>query len=151
MRKFLISIALALASTCALGQAAGTAPAIDPCFSNTPKSSVPINVTTATTTQLVALSAGKVVYVCGGIFTVNSVVTTATTAQFEYGTGASCGTGTTALTGLFNGGNVTAGIAVPIILPADYSSFQAPAGNALCLVSAGTTVQIQGVLTFIQQ
>jgi hypothetical protein len=110
-----------------------------------------VNVTTATTTQLVALSAGKVIYVCGGDLTINSIVTTATTAQFEYGTGSSCSTGTTVLTGLFGGGGITAGIPLVVPIPGDYTSFSAPAGNALCLVSAGATINIQGFISYIQQ
>lgn len=115
----------------------------DPC-QNTQvmKSSVVINVSSATTTQLVALSGSTVVYACGF-----SVVATGTTptVQFEYGTGASCGTGTTTLTGAYA---PTAGS------PLSYSNggtiFKTPAGNALCVVTGGTP-NAQGVLTFVQQ
>jgi hypothetical protein len=133
-----------------LGQA--TVPvAVDPCMSNTSKSSVAINITSAVTTQLVAISGTKSVYVCGGFMSINSVVTTATTAQFEYGTGSLCATGTVVLTGPIGTGGITAGTPIPVELPSDYTSFSAPSGNALCLVSAGTTVAIGGFITYIQQ
>jgi hypothetical protein len=114
--------------------------ALDPCFTSA-KSSVSVAITTATTTQLVALAAGKSVYVCG--FTASFGATT--TAQFEYGTGATCGTGTTVLTGTF-----TPGTGVVLSLATDGTEFSAPAGNALCAVSTGTG-GIQGVLTYVQQ
>ena len=124
----------------------------DPCFGNNVKLSVPINVVTATTTQLVALNATKTIYVCGSFFTVASSATTVATAQFEYGTGASCGTGTTALTGAMGTGTATAtNDGEDIVIPGDYTSFSIPVGNALCLVTAGTTVSVQGFVTYIQQ
>jgi hypothetical protein len=132
----------------------GTTPAVvDPCeFSGALKSSVPINITTATTTQLVPLVAGKAVYVCGASFTIAPSGTTADTILFEFGTGASCGTGTTALTGAFGAGDLTTTTGVvPVTLADPGVSMTAPAGNALCAVSAGTTVNIQGVLQFVQQ
>jgi hypothetical protein len=131
----------------------GTLPVGDPCQSpGNAKSSVPINITTATTTQLVALSGTKTIYVCGASFTIAPSGTTADTILFEFGTGASCGTGTTALTGAFGAGDLTTTTGVtPITLADPGVSITAPAGNALCAVSAGTTVNIQGVLQFVQQ
>src|SRR5437879_5656570 len=77
----------------------------DPCQSNgIAKSSIVLNITSATTTQLVALSAGKQIFVCGFNFT---MVGTVQTLAFEYGTGASCGTGTTLLTGAMADGTVS--------------------------------------------
>src|SRR5580704_6040460 len=109
---------------------------IDPCQSNgIAKSSVVIAPSgTAGTTQLVALSAGKTVYVCGYNFTETNV---AQTIVFEYGTGASCGTGTTALTGAFT--STTANT----IVVGEYSGgtiFAAPTGNALCILTTGAAV-----------
>jgi hypothetical protein len=100
-----------------------------------------VSISTATTTQLVALSAGKKVYVCG--FTASFGATT--TLGFEYGTGSTCGTGTTALTGVF----VPATGAV-LALTADGTDFATIASNALCGVSTGTG-GIQGVLSYVQQ
>lgn len=115
---------------------------LDPCQNPwNAKSSVPVAISTATTTQLVALSGTTKVYVCG--FT--GAVTATNTLTFEYGTGSACGTGTTALTGAMvlpvgvtaignSGGTVMSGIA----------------GNALCVLS-GTTGAVNGVLTYVQQ
>lgn len=110
----------------------------DPCNNpSVPKLSVPLNITTATTTQLVALTASKSIYVCDAAATVGG----STTAQLSYGTGAACGTGTTVLTGVMTG-----------LAPLGYGGTIAsiPAGNALCLVSTGTG-GIQGILTYVQQ
>ena len=125
----------------------------DPCTNpSNAKASVPINITTAATTQLVALSAGKSVYVCGGSFTIAPSATAADSILFEYGTGSSCGTGTTALTGAYGAGDLTtAAPPVSVSLVSSGVVMIAPSGNALCAVSAGTTVNIQGVLSVIQQ
>lgn len=127
--------------------------ASDPCQDvSAIKSSVVVAQASATTTQLVALSAGKIVYVCGLSMTIAPSGTSADTATFEYGTGASCGTGTTALTGAFGAGDLTT--AAPplfVTLGAPGTAFSTAAGNALCIVSAGTTVSIQGVLSYVQQ
>src|SRR3954466_10975103 len=68
-------------------------------------SSVIINQASAATTQLVALVAGKRIYVCGSL--VNQVgATTAPTFKFVAGTGSNCVTGPTDLTGVISGANV---------------------------------------------
>ena len=114
----------------------------DPCQNpGVAKSTVSVAISTATTTQLVALAAGKSVYQCG--FAASFGATT--TAQFEYGTGSACGTGTTVLTGAY--APATGGI---LTLSAESAHFNTPAGNALCLVSTGTG-GINGALTFVQQ
>ena len=60
--------------------------------------SVPINISTATTTQLVAAATGKAIYV-----TAWDVIAAGTgNITLEYGTGSNCGTGTTALTGAYS-------------------------------------------------
>jgi len=115
----------------------------DPCQSpGATKSSAIVAITTATTTQLVALSGTKSVYVCG----FNATVAAAQTLTFEYGTGSSCGTGTTALTGAFAPATGT-----PLnIGGGEATAITAPSGNALCVVST-TTGSTQGVLTYVQQ
>jgi hypothetical protein len=123
----------------------------DPC-SYAQKSSASISVTSATTTSLVAVSGSTAVYVCGFSFTIAPSATSADTAQLEYGTGASC-TGTHALTGTYGNGDLTTS-APP--LPVSYGGglgtvVTAPASNGVCLVTAGTTVNVQGVLTYVQQ
>jgi len=121
---------------------------LDPCLNNSvAKSSRPINISTATTSTLVALSGATAVYVCG--FTLASTgATTATTALLEYGTGANCATGTAVLTGAFGQSLSTSAV---VVTANGATQMTAPAGNGLCLVSAGTTPSIQGYLTYVQQ
>lgn len=136
-----VLILIMTTATLGFGQAS-PAVSVDPCFTNTSKSSVVINIGSATTTQLVALVAGQKIYVCG--YSATHAVGTAATYQFEYGTGSSCGTGTTVLTGAMIGG-----FFVSFADPG--TTFATPAGNALCMVTAGTGPSAQGVLTYIQQ
>jgi len=114
----------------------------DPCANpNVAKSSVAISISSATTTQLVALSGTTHVYVCGFAFTLAG---TTPTLAFEYGTGTTCGTGTTALTGAFS--------AAQSVYPPGYTVMTAPSGNALCAVTTGTgTPLMEGVLTYVAQ
>lgn len=130
-----------------LAQQAGP---VDPCLSpSVLKSNVAINISSATTTQLIALQPNTVIAVCGFLLSATGA-TTATTAQFEYGTGSSCGTGTTVLTGTM-GATTAASPAVIVFSPSGNAQFKIPAANALCLVSAGGTPSIQGYLTYVQQ
>lgn len=103
--------------------------------------SVAINISTSTTTQLVALAANQTIYV-----TSYDVVAGGTgTFQLEYGTGTTCGTGTTILTGaypfvaqsVFAKGN---GLGPVLIVPP---------GNALCAVT-NAAVQYSGSLSYAQ-
>lgn len=124
----------------------------DPCQNPAvAKSSVSIAISSATTTQLVALSGSTIVYVCG--FTASAIAGTNPSLQFEYGTGSSCGTGTTVLTGaMATGVTVSATAPGPIFTdPRGATAFKTAAGNALCAVTAGTTPNFQGYLTFVQQ
>lgn len=113
---------------------------VDPCFVY-PKSTVSVAISTATTTQLVALSAGKTVYVCGFAASIGAT----TTVQFEYGTGSSCGTGTTALTGVYapSTGSV-------LSISGEGTKISTITSNALCALSTGTG-GINGVLSYVQQ
>ena len=117
----------------------------DPCVNaSVAKTSVAVNVSSATTTQLVALTSGKQVYVCGVVL---SLAGTAPTTLFEYGTGASCGSGTTSLTG-----TIAASTGTLETLGWGGTMFTAPTGNALCIVTGGTgSPSFQGVLTYVQQ
>jgi hypothetical protein len=127
----------------------GPASGVDPCTTNS-KLVIPVNIVSATTTQLLALSAGKAIYICSATLTIAGSATTAGSILFEYGTGASCGTGTTAITGAMVG-STTAGN--PTVIPFQGGSgtqFGTIAGQALCAVSAGTTVSIQGYITVVQ-
>jgi len=103
--------------------------------------SVPINISTATTTQLVAAAAGKSIYV-----TAWDVIAAGTgNITLEYGTGSNCGTGTTALTGAYN---LTAQTGIskgnglgPVLV--------APAGNALCALTSAAA-QTSGSVAYTQ-
>lgn len=116
-------------------------------------SSVIINQATATTTQLVALVAGKKIYVCSA--TINQVgATTAPTFKFVYGTGSNCGTGTNDLTGVISGANV-AGTITNVQLGGNglgyVFSTPLPAGAAQALCITTTTTQAQkGLLSYTQ-
>jgi len=115
----------------------------DPCQSpGIPKSSAVITAPATATTQIVALSGNTSIYVCG----YQGSQSAAGAYQWEFGTGASCGTGTTALTGVettLSGTPVLDG-------DAGITIFKAPPGTAACIVTsvAGT---FNGKLTYVQQ
>lgn len=102
---------------------------------------VAINVSTATTTQLIALSGSTKIYVTG-----LAVIAGGTgNITFVYGTGSNCGTGTTSLSGAFpliaNAG-LTLGSGLGAVL-------MVPAGQALC-VTTSAAVQMSGFVTYAQ-
>lgn len=102
-------------------------------------SAVVVNTATLGNVELVALSSGKRVYVCG--FTLDN--DTATTAlQFIYGTGTACATGETDLTGAMT----VASLSLP---NAGASQFATAASNALCIELSAAT-QVNGVVTYVQ-
>ena len=113
----------------------------DPSSGKGTPSSVAINVSTATTTQLVAISGSTKIYV-----TSFDVIAGGTgNITFEYGTGSNCGTGTTALTGAYNltaQAGIAKGNGVGAILIV-------PAGNALCVLTSAA-VQMSGSLSYQQ-
>jgi hypothetical protein len=127
---------------------------VDPCQSpNIAKSSVPISVTSATTTSLVATSGSTTVYVCGFSISIAPSATSADTALFERGTGAACVTTQASLTGTFGNGDLTTA-APPTVVTyggAGQTVFKSAGTDAICLVTAGTTVNVQGVMTYVQQ
>ena len=103
--------------------------------------SVPIAISTATTTQLIALATNKSI----AITSINVVAAGTGNIQFVYGTGSSCGTGTTNLTGNYNltaqaGFAFGDGIAPVLIIPP---------GNALCAVTSAS-VGIAGSVSYAQ-
>ncbi len=99
--------------------------------------SVPINISTATTTQLVGAIPGQAIYVAGW----NVVAGGPGIITLEYGTGTNCGTGTTAITGPY-GWTAQTGIATtaPLFVPP---------GNALCAVTSAA-VQMSGYVSYSQ-
>lgn len=98
-----------------------------------------VSVTAAATTQIVALTAGQTIRVCA--FSVS--MSAAGTAQFVYGTGTNCGTGTTSITP-----------AVPLATATPWTQsigpgavlFQTAAANALCV--AAVTGNVVGYITY---
>jgi len=103
--------------------------------------SVVFNSTTAATTELVALSAGQVIYVCGYSLTIQGVATTPASIKFVYGTGSNCGTGTTNLTGTLTGSTV-AGSAIAVNAGSGLGTvFRTTAGQALCMTTATVTLK----------
>lgn len=138
----------------ALGDASLTvaiSPNGDACSaSSQPKSSVSVSITSATTTQLVALSGSTKISVCGWSLS-SPEATTVPTFAFEYGTGSNCGTGTTTLTGTFGAGTATtAGIVNYTAGGTPGTEFSTASGNALCVVTTGT-VNLQGYVTYVQR
>jgi hypothetical protein len=113
----------------------------DPCLAGA-KKSFAISIASAGTTQLVALSTGKSIYVCGFI---DGSAGTTPSVELEYGTGSSCGTGTTALTG-----PVVFVTSTVVNFGAGGATITStPVSNALCAVTVGATHE--GVLTYVQQ
>ncbi len=124
----------------------------DPCASpDIAKSSKAISVTSATTTSLVAVSGSTITYVCGFVMTIAPSATSADTAAFEYGTGASC-TSPVLLTGTFGNGDLTsAAPVVSVSYSGPFTLFKSAASNGICILTTGTAVNVQGVLTYVQQ
>jgi hypothetical protein len=103
--------------------------------------SLPINLSTATTAQLVAAVSGKAIYVTSW----DVIAGGTTNFTFEYGTGTNCTAGTTALTGPYGlvaqfGAAKGSGLGPVLVVPA---------GNALCAVNSAT-VQVSGSLAYTQ-
>jgi hypothetical protein len=121
----------------------------DPCTSGAAKQSASIPlIDSASTVQIAAAAAGKTIYPCTIALEVDASGTTAT-AQFEYGTGSLCGTGTTTVSGplIFNN-NV-----LPFVVSGG-SQFNLPAGNAFCILvtgSLGGTSGMGGWMDYVQQ
>lgn len=147
LRSLLCSLAMlvgiAVLPAAAQLQTVQLSPAGDPCFSSLPKLSVAVSISTATTTQLVALSAGKAVYVCAFAVQMGA----STSAVLEFGTGSACATGTTALTGAYT---VAASSAMFVNPGHGQTIVQTTAGKALCVLSTGTG-GINGVLSYVQR
>lgn len=89
MRKLLILLAL-LVGTPALAQQSVTVPATT--------ASVPVTISTATTTRLIVGAASKSIYITA----VDIVAAGTGNIQFISGTGATCGTGTANVSGNYN-------------------------------------------------
>jgi hypothetical protein len=104
-------------------------------------SSAQLTVSTATTTQIVALVAAKTIYICG--FLINGAG--AATAKLVYGTGTNCATGQVSLTPAFTlaaGSNVSFGNGLGYVL-------KTASANALCLTNSAA-VAANVLVTYTQ-
>lgn len=117
------------------------------------KQTVSFNISSATTTSLIAPVTGLNIYVCS--YDINQAGGTGT-ILFEYGTGATCGTGTTTLTGPYTA-NTSAGTTTNIAhANVGFTQWATATGGAnvasqrLCALSTGTIVQ-SGYLTYVQE
>lgn len=143
MKKLLLAAALLVCAGIAHAQTV-----TNPCGTQAPRSHIKVAVTSATTTELVAISGTTSIYVCEFSLTISQVVTTANTIKFVYGTGTACATGTADLTGAFGTGGVTAGIPISV----NGGGFKAPSGNALCVTTTiGASAAFHGVVSYVQQ
>lgn len=144
VRKLLLLLTLALLSASIVH----AQQAADPCMLPTvAKSTAVISISaSATTVSLVApgANATSAIFVCNASFTISG--TTNPTAQLEYGTGATCGTGTTPMTGAYPGGAATA--PTPIFIESIQGT---PAAQRVCIVTTGTAPTAQGMITFVVQ
>jgi hypothetical protein len=114
----------------------------DPCNTGAIQSAA-INAGAAATSSIIAPAANASIYVCGYSLSQGA----AGTFQWEFGTGATCGTGTTVLTGAFPTLSST---------PFNYgggtkSVFSTPEAQRLCIVTTGGGATAQGVVTFVQE
>ena len=115
--------------------------------------SVAIAQSSATTTELVALAAGKAVYVCGFSMSIAASATAAASAKFVTGNGSNCGSNQVSLTGTFGSGDAAVAPTPAVINYGDGTGtlFAGTNSFALCITTAGTAVLTQGVVTFVQQ
>lgn len=118
-----------------------TTPALAQPYTPQAIGSVPITVSTATTTQLIAGISGQSIYVYA--WDISSTI--ANTVQLEYGTGATCGTGTVVLTGAY-----PLSAAAPMTVGAFGTLFTVPRNNNLCLITTVSTA-VGGHVSFVQQ
>jgi hypothetical protein len=100
-----------------------------------------IAISTATTTELIALSAGKAI----AITSLNVISSGTGDIQFVYGTGTACATGSTAVTGNYSliaqaGLAIGSGVAPILILPP---------GKALCAITSAAVV-MAGSISYVQ-
>lgn len=121
----------------------------DPCeTSSTAKITAFANITTATTTSLVAPSGTTRVFVCEIVAQLNS--TTASTILFEQGTGAACATAPAAMTATYTNSTL---VSEAIPLGAGNGTFltTGPGGGFCAVTTVGTSPTIPVTITFVQQ
>lgn len=110
--------------------------------------SVAVSISSATTTRVVLnTDTEKATYICG----INVTMVGAATAQtvlVQYGTGATCGTGTTNLTGAFTASTVVGSSTVISTPPGSFKA--TPVANSTCLATT-TGDAVRGVISFVVQ
>src|SRR4030088_238357 len=104
-----------------------------------------VNISTATTTAVIALSNTNAVYVCG--YMLQIISGTLPSFKWEYGTGVACAGGTVVLSGTFGGIAAAVG---QIFTQGNGLGNIFITGNSsgLCLVSGGTAPNIQGYIQY---
>lgn len=146
MKRFLLSLILLIAAGVSFAPAQGT----KLCYTSNgvnciaavqAATSIPINISTATTTQLVALDTTKTIYVTAW----NVIAGGTGNFTLVYGSGTACGTGTTSLTGPYPL-TAQAGLAPgdglgPVII--------VPKGKALCATTSAN-IQHSGSVAYAQ-
>jgi hypothetical protein len=105
--------------------------------------SAPINITSTTTTGVVAYASGKTIYVCGFNFQTSA----ATNVTFETGAASSntCST-PVALTGPYNSGP-QAGVSDESPF---FNGMKSAVSGAICIATAGTAGQVAGIIKYAQ-
>jgi hypothetical protein len=103
-----------------------------------PNLNVAVSLSSSGLTQLIALSGSTVIRVEHVSVSFQSAVN----FQLEYGTGSNCGTGTTALTGVYES-------VVGVALDFDLGTLNIPSGNALC-ANLGASVTGGGLIVYAQ-
>jgi len=119
----------------------------DPCQNpSVGKLTIPIAITSATTTNLVSAIAGNYVTVCKWQMT---VVGTSPTIEFEYGTTVStaCDTGATALTGPMAIPTTT----IFVSPSATDTTLRTPVSQELCMLTGGTITGVEGYMSYVSQ
>lgn len=125
-----------------VAQVGGVTPAAAVCDDPSKVTSVAVNATASGNTELVALTADDIVYICG----YNFMSSGAADVRLVYGTGTACATGETGITGLYPLIAQT-GIAVP-----NGGAVQAKGAvsNAVCIESSAT-VNVRGLLSYVKE
>lgn len=148
MKRLLLSALLLLG----LLAPAAAASQPDPCNSLSFKQSAAVSMSSATTTAIVALNANHGIFVCGFALTIAGSATTAATAALEYGTGTNCASNVTTLTGTFGSNDAAVSTTPTQVTYGDGTSTVAtvPPASALCVVTVGNAVFVQGIITYVQ-
>jgi hypothetical protein len=112
---------------------------------NTPKKTVPVTISSATTTAVITAVSGQFLHICEVVL---NVVGTNPTLKFEYGTQAStaCDTGAVAFTGAMPIATTT--WYPPVALP-NMSHFSTPGSQQFCIVTGGTVTGVIGYVTYV--